>query len=128
MVKPASLADVDRQHGERRINPERERTGDIGEATEGLLVKVHGAVTRIVGDLPYGYKVYIDDGSGETQIFMAASTAINPYRMPFVEVGEEIEVVGLSSQFLAEYEGPAALPQRRPPRPLRHAERFSQDF
>lgn len=104
VIKPASLDDVDRLHGERRISPERARTGDVGEGTEGLLLKVHGEITRVVADLPYGYKVYIDDGSGETQIFMSASTAINPYRMPFVAVGEEIEVVGLSSQFLAEYE------------------------
>lgn len=104
VIKPASLADVDLLFGIRLVHPERTRTGDVGEGTEGLLVRVHGAITRITGDLPYGYKVYIDDGSGEIQIFMSASTAINPYRIPFIEVGEEIEVVGLSSQFLAEYE------------------------
>jgi DNA/RNA endonuclease YhcR with UshA esterase domain len=104
VIKPASLADVDRRHGIRLFVPDRQDTGDIGEATEGLLVEVEGEVTRILNDIPYGYKVYIDDGSGEVQIFISAATGINPYRLPFVQVGEEIEVVGLSSQFLAEYE------------------------
>lgn len=104
VIKPASLADVDRRHGTRFFAPDRQDTGDIGETTEGLLVEVEGEVTRILNDIPYGYKVYIDDGSGEVQIFISAATGINPYRLPFVRVGEEIEVVGLSSQFLAEYE------------------------
>lgn len=104
VIRPASLADVDRRPGIGLVFPSHEDTGDIGEATEGRLVKVHGAVTRIVVDIPYGYKVYIDDGSGETQIFISAATGINPLRIRFIAVGEEIRVVGLSSQFLAEYE------------------------
>lgn len=104
VIKPASLADVDRRPGFGLVFPSHEDTGDIGEATEGSLVKVHGEVTRIVNDIPYGYKVYIDDGSGETQIFISAATGINPLRIRFIQVGQEIRVVGLSSQFLAEYE------------------------
>jgi DNA/RNA endonuclease YhcR with UshA esterase domain len=104
VIKPASLADVDRLLGIRLFAPDRQDTGDIGEATEGKLVEVEGEVTRILNDIPYGYKVYIDDGSGEVQIFISAATGLNPYRLPFVKVGDEIEVVGLSSQFLAEYE------------------------
>ena len=104
VVRPTSLSDITRLPGSRRIHPESEATGDIGEGTEGSLVKVEGAVTRIINDIPYGYKVYIDDGSGETQVFIAASTGVNPYRIPYIAVGAEIEVVGFSSQFLAEYE------------------------
>lgn len=104
VIKPAGPADVERRLGLGIVLPQPEQTGDIGEATEGSLVRVHGAVTRIVNDIPYGYKVYIDDGSGETQIFISAATGINPLRIRYIEVGQEIRVVGLSSQFLAEYE------------------------
>lgn len=80
-------------------------TGDVGEATEGLLVEVEGTITRgPTNDLQFGYSVFIDDGSGETQIFIPASTGINPFRLPYVEVGREIRVRGFSGQFLAQYE------------------------
>ena len=74
-------------------------------------MEVTGAVTRPVGnDLPFGYSVFVDDGSGEVQIFIAASTGINPFTIPFIAVGARITAVGQSGQFLTQYE---ALPRRR---------------
>lgn len=111
VLRPASLADVERLHGFERIPPEAVGTGDIGEATEGSLMKITGTVTRpIVDDLPFGYQVFVDDGSGETQIFIAASTGINPFAIPFIQLGARITAVGFSSQFLAQYE---ILPRNR---------------
>lgn len=110
VLRPASLADVQTQPGASRVEPEPLATGDVGEATEGLLVEVAGTVTRIVDDLPYGYQVFVDDGSGETQVFIAASTGINPFTIPFLKVGGQIAAVGFSSQFLAQYE---VLPRHR---------------
>ncbi|MFP5287340.1 MAG: hypothetical protein ACLGI9_16505 [Thermoanaerobaculia bacterium] len=52
----------------------------------------------------------MDDGSGETQIFIPASTGINPFKIPFIEVGARITAVGFSGQFLAQYE---VLPRHR---------------
>ena len=48
--------------------------------------------------------VFIDDGTGETQVFIPASTGINPFRLPFIEPGRRIRVRGFSGQFLAQYE------------------------
>lgn len=111
VLRPASLADVDRLPGAERIAPEAAGTGDIGEATEGSLMKITGTVTRpIVNDLPYGYQVFVDDGSGETQIFIPASTGINPFTIPFIQLGKRITAVGFSAQFLAQYE---ILPRHR---------------
>jgi hypothetical protein len=111
VLRPASLADVRRLLGLERIAPEAVATGDIGEDTEGSLMKITGTVTRpIVNDLPFGYQVFVDDGSGETQIFIAASTGINPFMIPFIRLGARITVVGFSSQFLAQYE---ILPRHR---------------
>ena len=111
ILVPASSADVEKLPGASRIEPVPFATGDIGEATEGLLVEVTGTITQpIIDDLPYGYQVFIDDGSGEMQIFICASTGINPFQIPFMEVGARITVVGSSGQFLHHYE---ALPRHR---------------
>ena len=85
-------------------------TGVVDDDGFGLLVEVSGTVTQIIDDLPFGYQVFIDDGSGETQVFIAASTGINPFKIPFVEVGSQITAVGFSGQFLTQYE---VLPRHR---------------
>lgn len=110
VLRPVSEADVVKIPGASNIAPTTLATGDISEATEGLLVEVSGTVTRIVDDLPYGYQVFIDDGSGETQVFIPASTGINPFKIPFIEVGSQISAVGYSAQFLGQYE---VLPRHR---------------
>ncbi|MES1244132.1 MAG: DNA-binding protein [Acidobacteriota bacterium] len=111
VIRPASLADVVKLHGASAVTPTPVETGDVSEATEGLLVEVTGTLSRpIVNDLPYGYQVFINDGSGETQVFIAASTGINPFKIPFLVRGHAITVVGYSGQFLTQYE---VLPRRR---------------
>ena len=81
-------------------------TGMINESTEGYLLTVQGEITQpIFSDLPYGYKVYIDDGSGELQIFIHASLAFDPTSLGFLsQVGRTIRVTGSSAQFADEYE------------------------
>lgn len=104
VLRPASLADVDDLPGSKRIAPEAVETGDISEDTEGSLMKITGTVTQIIPDLPYGYKVFVDDGSGETQIFFAASTGVNPLAISFIQLGARITAVGFGTQFLTQYE------------------------
>lgn len=104
VLRPASLAGVQRRPGLKHVTPDAVATGAIGEATEGSLMKITGTVTQIVNDIPYGYKVFVDDGSGETQIFIAASTGVNPYRFPFIQLGARITAVGFSTQFQTQYE------------------------
>lgn len=111
ILLPVSPAGVETLPGASAVEPVPVATGDISEATEGLLVEVTGTITRpIIDDLPFGYQVFIDDGSGETQIFICASTGINPFKIPFMKEGARITVVGSSGQFLAQYE---ALPRHR---------------
>lgn len=111
VLRPASLADVVTLGGASPVEPTVLSTGDVSEATEGLLVEVTGVLSRpIVNDLPYGYQVFIDDGSGETQVFIPASTGINPFKIPFIEAGAAFTAVGYSGQFLGQYE---VLPRHR---------------
>ncbi len=105
VLRPADPADVKVLPGARRVRPTPVPTGDVGEATEGLLVVVQGVITQpVVDDTPYGYKVFIDDGSGETQIFIPASTGIDPFQLSYMQPGRRIRAVGQSAQFLSEYE------------------------
>lgn len=111
VLRPASLADVVTLGGASAVEPLPLATGDISEATEGLLVEITGVLSRpIVNDLPFGYQVFVNDGSGETQIFIAASTGINPFTIPFLQKGAAITAVGFSAQFLSQYE---VLPRHR---------------
>lgn len=111
VLRPDSLADVVTLGGATPVEPTPLATGDVSEATEGLLVEVTGTLSRpIVNDLPFGYQVFIDDGSGETQVFIPASTGINPFKIPFLEKGTAITAVGYSGQFLSQYE---VLPRHR---------------
>lgn len=105
VLRPADPADIEVLHGLRREAPEEVATGDVSEATEGLLVTVEGTITRgPTDDLPFGYSVFIDDGTGETQIFIPASTGINPFTIPWIQPGNKLRATGLGAQFLAQYE------------------------
>lgn len=85
-----------------KVHPQSFDTGQISEATEGLLVTVEGTITRpVINDLPYGYQVFIDDGSGETQVFVCASAGID---VSGLAVGDQIRATGYSGQFAAQYE------------------------
>ena len=78
------------------------QTGKVGEATEGRLVKVKGEITRPIGDdSPYGFRLFINDGTGEIQVFISASTGIDPRGL---QVGERVHVTGLSGQYKDHYE------------------------
>jgi len=80
-------------------------TGAVGAATEGRLVRMQGTVTRPIGDdRPYGYKIFLDDGSGEIQVFVPVSTGIDPFAPPGLQVGQRLTVVGFSGRFKETYE------------------------
>jgi hypothetical protein len=110
-VQPASLADVALLGGASPVEPIPVATGDVSETTEGFLVEITGVLSRpIINDLPYGYQVFLDDGSGETQVFVCASTGINPFTIPFLQKDAAVTVVGSSGQFISQYE---VLPRHR---------------
>ena len=105
VLRPASEADVVKISGAIQIVPAPVATGDVSEATEGLLIEVEGTITRgPTDDLPFGFSVFIDDGSGETQIFIPATTGVNPFNIPWVTVGNTIRVTGFSGEFDGQFE------------------------
>ncbi|MEM9493091.1 MAG: DNA-binding protein, partial [Myxococcota bacterium] len=85
--------------------PQTITTGEVDEDVEGRLVKVSGTVTRMVeDDRPYGIKVYVDDGSGETQIFVHLIDDAPIAPTDGLVMGDLVEAVGLGAQFEETYE------------------------
>ena len=77
-------------------------TGEVGEATEGLLVTTVGTITQgPQNDLPFGFKLSIDDGTGELVIFVNVQTGID---LSGFAVGQRVSVTGFSGQFDDHYE------------------------
>lgn len=101
-IVPASPAAVDFGGVGARITPVWLQSATIGEATEGLIVEVVGRISQApTSDLPYGYKLSVDDGSGEVLIFVNVETGID---VDTLELGELVRVVGFSSQYDTHYE------------------------
>jgi hypothetical protein len=82
--------------------PTFRRTGQVNEASEGKLVLVTARITQApASDLPFGFKFFVNDGSGELTIFVNTQTGID---LSGLRVGQTVVVVGFSSQFDTHYE------------------------
>lgn len=102
VIVPRTPDDVSLGGSRRPPLPRAVTTAGVGESTEGTLVVLRGNVTRgPVDDLPYGTKLYVDDGSGETTVFVNVQTGIS---LRDAEPGKRVQVVGFSSQFADHYE------------------------
>jgi len=87
------------------VQPENVTTGAVSTTTEGRLVRIHGTITHPVGDdRPYGYKIFLDDGSGEIQVFVPVSTGIDPLTLPGLQAGHRLTTIGFSGRFNETYE------------------------
>ncbi len=103
LLVPADPASDVKAHGAGpRVRPRFLPTGAIGESTEGLLVQVVGTITAgPENDLPFGFKFFVNDGSGELTIFVNTQTGID---VGPLSVGQLVSVTGFSSQFDTHYE------------------------
>jgi hypothetical protein len=96
---------VTKLDGPKAIVPVEVKTGDVKEAVEGKLIQVTGKLTKVVqDDAPYGAKVFIDDGSGETQVFVHIVAGKQVIDTASFVVDQTITVVGLGAQYEAAYE------------------------
>ncbi|MDI1449626.1 DNA-binding protein [Polyangium sp. 6x1] len=91
--------------GIEEVLPKDVATGDIDESTEGLLVRVKGTVSKaIVKDGSYGIKAYVDDGSGEVEIYVCLRGDATLIDTTKLKVGTAVEITGLAQQYLDKYE------------------------
>ena len=116
ILVPADPSDVKIHGAGRRVKPEFVATGAVGEATEGRIVRVVGTITQApASDGSFGSKFFVDDGSGELQIFVNTQTGID---LSGLMAGQTVSVTGFSSQFDTHYEidprSPADIEVRTP--------------
>jgi hypothetical protein len=106
-VQPGLLALIDvtetKPHGSGpKIQPLPVATGDVGEATEGSIVRISGIISQpIFNDLPFGFIIVLNDGSGDINVFVCASTGID---VSGLRQGQRVEITGFSSQFSDHFE------------------------
>jgi hypothetical protein len=97
ILVPASTGDVEVHGRGHRVKPLWLRTGSVGPANQGLLVRVVGVITQPVApDPPFGSQVVVDDGSGSVRIFVNTSTGID---VSGLAPGQSLSVTGLSDEF-----------------------------
>ena len=109
VLLPDDPGDVGRRGHQRPPEARRVATASVGESTEGLLVTVKAKITRApVADDDFGFKLFVDDGSGELQIFVNLQTGIDVAQLA---LGERVKITGFSSQFDVDYEIDPRFPQ-----------------
>jgi hypothetical protein len=97
-IDPSSIT----AHGHGLVVPVRRDTGDVGEATEGRLLKLEGQmVGDIFDDSPFGFIIHIDDGSGAIQLFLFPGANISTAGL---QAGVTIRVTCFSNQFDTTFE------------------------
>lgn len=77
-------------------------TGKITEPIIGKLIKLLGVVTRAVYEIaPYGFRFSVDDGTGETIVYVSTSTGIS---QKDIILGQKIELIGVAGEFNQRYQ------------------------
>ena len=77
--------------------PLETRTGTVGPATEGKLVAVSGKITGdVIDDQPWGWKLYLDDGSGPVLVFISTPTGIE---IGNIRSGLSLRVTGFNGRY-----------------------------
>ncbi len=89
-VKLAAKTSVAKVSSNSELIPHEIKTGEVGEETEGWLVRIAGTVTSTSGNV-----FYVDDGSGEVKIYINANTGI---QKPKMSKGMDVTIVGVVSE------------------------------
>ena len=92
------LESAEKLPGSGTVVPRPVQTGRVGEAEEGYLIRAAGRIDRVEDDAPYGYKIFIDDGSGELQVFIDASTELIE-DVTVWKPGDSIHVIGFAGRY-----------------------------
>lgn len=77
--------------------PHAVKTGAVGPATEGRLIRVQGRMAaEVEDDQPWGWKIYLDDGSGRLLVFVNTATRID---VKPLRAGRQLRVTGFSGRY-----------------------------
>jgi len=83
--------------GAARPKPISIATGRIDERMIGKLIKISATVTKSVVEVaPYGFRVPVDDGTGEIIAYVSTSTGVSTKELV---PGKQVELIGVAGQF-----------------------------
>ena len=101
LILNVKIEDIEVLEGSRSIAPTRVNTVDISDSTEGKLVTVEGVMSSgALNDLPYGWKFYMNDGSGHVVIYIASSVDdADPFEIPWLVHNAKFRLTGYSSDY-----------------------------
>src|ERR1700759_3768151 len=90
-ILKAASTDIATLPGTKQVTAKDVGTGAVNETVEGQLIRVSGNITQTFkDDSPYGYKLYVNDGSGEVQVFVHVSAGLDPAELPSLTAGPRI--------------------------------------
>lgn len=102
VIAPVSYRQVEVLGRSRARAPQLVETGQVNETTESRLVTIEGRISRpLVDDAPYGFRLYVNDGSGEIMVFVSTSTRI---KRRGLLPGKRLGVTGVGGQYKDHYE------------------------
>lgn len=85
-----------------RPKPAATATGKIEEPMIGNLIKISATVSKpLVEVAPYGFRVPVDDGTGEIVAYISTSTGISAKELV---PGQQVELIGVAGQFNQRYQ------------------------
>jgi len=85
-----------------RPKPTAIPTGKIEEPMIGNLIKISATVSKpLVEVAPYGFRVPVDDGTGEIVAYISTSTGISAKELV---PGQQVELIGVAGQFNQRYQ------------------------
>ena len=85
-----------------RPKPAATATGKIDEPMIGNLIKISATVSKpLVEVAPYGFRVPVDDGTGEIVAYISTSTGISAKELV---PGQQVELIGVAGQFNQRYQ------------------------
>lgn len=83
--------------GTPRPKPISVRTGKVDDAMTGKLIKIAAKITKpVVEVVPYGFRVPVDDGTGEIIAYVSRSTGISSKDLVW---GQQFELTGVAGKF-----------------------------
>jgi DNA/RNA endonuclease YhcR with UshA esterase domain len=105
LVLFSNFTGVKRLEGDKAVVPEVVKTADIGEPLEGRLVRIIGTVSKaVVQEKPSGVKAFVDDGSGEAQIYVNLVNDTPLIDTAKLVPGTSVQITGFVNQFESTYE------------------------
>lgn len=101
-IVEAEPTDIKTLGKKRAPAPKRVSTGKVNEETLGLLVSVTGKISNSVTSVaPFGFRLPLNDGSGEVVVFVSTSTKISQQGL---QIGDRLAVTGFGGAFKGQHQ------------------------